>query len=172
MGHPEQSGPELCHGASALAMVSAFVTDTDRGIGMELRLAETRGLSLVVCPNAPDIRRPYPRLRWSASLVQTASHADGVEHPFTSPIIVLPELCLPPQAPNWSRAPLSSRQHQHQHQRMCDVRWQMLTLSSGPISKLISCVALHRLGAVGSVEETVLLPVLTDELIVDGRSGL
>jgi hypothetical protein len=149
-------------------MVSAFATYADRGIGMAHRLPETRGLP--ECSRTPDIRRPYPRLRWSASLVQTASHADGVEHPFTSPIVVLPEFCLPPQAPNWSRAPLSSRQHLHQ--RMCDVQRQMLTLSGGPISTLISCVALHRLGAVDSVEETVLLPVLTDELIVDSRCGL
>jgi hypothetical protein len=40
MGHPEQSGPELCHGASVLAMDSAFVTETDRGIGMARRLPE------------------------------------------------------------------------------------------------------------------------------------
>jgi hypothetical protein len=43
MGHPEQSGPELWHGAGALLMASSFIAAADQGIGIARRLSGNQG---------------------------------------------------------------------------------------------------------------------------------
>jgi hypothetical protein len=71
-GPPEQRGPELWRGASALSVVSSFVAAVDRSIGVAFRLPGNRCLSMVVCATSPvQHPRPNQRLRWSASPVQT-----------------------------------------------------------------------------------------------------
>jgi hypothetical protein len=71
---------------------------------MTCRLPDSRGLSIVVCPTLPD---QHPTAESKAALKILAGTnfiAEGVRRPFNSPIVLLPERCLPSQAPDWSGA--------------------------------------------------------------------